>query len=287
MPNHGPPRSDPPHPASDAADCAEQPEAPERSAPPAESPAAAPPPPAAESSRPAPLMVDTRGLIRPRDATEEYRLVRQYMASGALPVSFENADQVLVAFQALRALNLNPVLAIRNVAIINGQCSMWGDLPLALCRRSGELESFAEVAIDEDYTPITLANKNLKAQVFGFVCTLQRRGCGPTEAFFTRERATTAGLLRQPQPGKRPSVWSLYTHRMLQLRARGQALKDAFPDVLLGMGINEYDNDEPWGYGGGKGVPGSPVVENGPRPGGEGAADQLNQLVAAAPPAGA
>jgi hypothetical protein len=39
--------------------------------------------------------------------------------------------------------------------------------------------------------------------------------------------------------------WSNYPKRMLQMRARSWALRDAFPDVLRGIGIKEEQHDIP------------------------------------------
>ena len=61
------------------------------------------------------------------------------------------------------------------------------------------------------------------------ICTVKRKGEQPYTSTFTLEDAKRAGLLGKQGP------WTQYTKRMLQLRARGFALRDKFADVLKGM----------------------------------------------------
>jgi len=58
---------------------------------------------------------------------------------------------------------------------------------------------------------------------------------------FSLEDATTAGLI----PAKPDATWSKYPRRMLFQRARGWALRDAYPDVLRGISIAEEVMDMP------------------------------------------
>lgn len=61
-----------------------------------------------------------------------------------------------------------------------------------------------------------------------------------TTRSFSMGQAKRAGLL-----GKGP--WRQYTERMLQMRARGFAARDSFPDALSGMVIKEEAEDYPTG----------------------------------------
>ena len=61
------------------------------------------------------------------------------------------------------------------------------------------------------------------------VCQAKRRGDPhPVEGRFSMADAKRAGLASK-------DVWKSYPRRMLQMRARGFALRDAFPDVLRGL----------------------------------------------------
>ena len=71
------------------------------------------------------------------------------------------------------------------------------------------------------------------------VCVAKRKGRKPVTARFSVEDAKRAGLWGKQGP------WSAYPKRMMQMRARGFALRDAFPDVLKGMITVEEAQDYP------------------------------------------
>jgi hypothetical protein len=68
-------------------------------------------------------------------------------------------------------------------------------------------------------------------------CAVKRRGDDEYVSKFSKEDAKAAGLLGKPGP------WSQYTDRMLQMRARGFALRDKFSDVLKGISMREEVED--------------------------------------------
>jgi hypothetical protein len=71
-------------------------------------------------------------------------------------------------------------------------------------------------------------------------CSAKRRGYErPTVVRFSVADAKKAGLWGKTGP------WTQYPRRMLQLRARGFALRDAFPDVLKGLVTAEEAHDYP------------------------------------------
>jgi hypothetical protein len=71
------------------------------------------------------------------------------------------------------------------------------------------------------------------------VCIAHRRGRKPVTAKFSVEDAKRAGLWNKQGP------WTSYPKRMLQMRARGFALRDAFPDALKGLITTEEAEDYP------------------------------------------
>lgn len=71
-------------------------------------------------------------------------------------------------------------------------------------------------------------------------CEAKRRGYPQaTTVHFSVVDAKKAGLWGKSGP------WTQYPKRMLQLRARGFALRDAFPDVLKGLVTAEEAQDYP------------------------------------------
>lgn len=163
----------------------------------------------------------------------------QAHAKGMVPERFVGKpEMVFSAMQLAYELGLKPLTALRQIAVIKGTPSLFGDLPLSLCYASGRLRSIKEVWLDKNLKEISLENGNLNSEVFAAHCKVFREGDPePAIGYFTMAEAQAAGLLNSP-------TWKSYPKRMLRYRARSQALKDKFPDALNGISIAEYDHNE-------------------------------------------
>lgn len=149
-------------------------------------------------------------------------LARAAFESGMYSKAFPNQYAVFIAMAKGKELGLSPMASLDSIAVINGRPSVWGDAALALCQASGEL-----LDMTEDFDGKDCA-----------VCTITRKGRkSPITRRFSVEDAKRAGLWGKGGP------WSQYPQRMLQLRARGFALRDAFADVLRGMPTVEEARD--------------------------------------------
>lgn len=180
--------------------------------------------PPKEKRLPQTLAADERGLLVGGSLEEQYRLAKYYSQSGLMPAGLKTPEQILVALQLCRELGLPPMSSIGKICVINGTPSLFGDLPLALVMKSKLLESIKEETVMNG------------TELIAAVCTVKRVGMDAITREFTVADARTAGIW-----GKR--VWAVYPKRMIQMRARSWALKDAFPDVLGGVSIAEYDNN--------------------------------------------
>lgn len=174
-------------------------------------------------------------LMIARDNGELFRMITVMMKGMAVPKSLDTPEKVIAAWQVAASLRLPPAIAIQNLAVIHGSVSLWGQLPKALAEATGELEDFKLLLIDEKQNIISLANKNLNAEVWGAVCQIKRKGRSENEYTFTLEDAKTANLL-----GK-DGTWQTYRKIMLSRRAVAQAIKFEFPDALMGVPVAEYD----------------------------------------------
>ncbi len=188
------------------------------------------------------LKMDEHGVVKIENLADELAVCSTLVKAGMLPEALKTGQQVFAARQLCRELGLPPMSAIRQVCVVNGVPAIWGDLPLALVRRSGQLEYFREYLVDAEYKEISVANKNLTAAPLAAVCEVQRKGYEKKTFYFTVEQAKAAGLLQK-------KIWALYQQRMLGMRVRGLALKNEFSDVLMGVGIAEYDFDQMPGSG--------------------------------------
>jgi hypothetical protein len=136
-------------------------------------------------------------------------------------------EDVLVAVQWGRELGLAPLQALQNIACINGKPSVYGDAAMALVQASPVCENIEEY-FEAEGSPNPVA-----------VCVAHRRGRTPVTVKFSVEDAKRAGLWGKTGP------WQAYPKRMMQMRARGFALRDAFPDVLKGLITVEEAQDYP------------------------------------------
>ena len=134
---------------------------------------------------------------------------------------------ILAAIQHGAELGLKPMQSLRDIAIIKGKATVYGDTMMALCRRHPECQDIEET-IDNPGTDKAIAR-----------CVVHRKGCKPAERTFSVDDAKRAGLWGNKGP------WSSYPDRMLQMRARGFALRDVFADALAGFITTEEAQDYP------------------------------------------
>jgi len=156
--------------------------------------------------------------IVPKDFESAYRLANVVFTAGMAPKSLDSVEKCTVAIMHGLELGLTPMAALQSIAIINGQPALFGDGLMALVRGSGLLEDMTETC-EHDKDGPTIA-----------VCQVKRRD-QPTWIghSFTRPEAQRAGLWKKQGP------WTQYPQRMMQMRARSWALRDAFADVLRGI----------------------------------------------------
>lgn len=164
------------------------------------------------------MPVHMAGGLMPRTYGELLDFAKMIAASGMVPKNYAGQPgAVLVAFQMGAELGLTPMASIRSIAVINGRPTVWGDAQLALVRSHPECED----VIEDDFADIRETGKA--------TCIVKRRGKHPVTRSFSMVDAKEAKLWGKQGP------WTQYWPRMMQMRARGFALRDAFADVLTGV----------------------------------------------------
>jgi len=150
--------------------------------------------------------------------------------SEMVPKSYQRKPQdILVAVQWGYELGLQPLQALQNIAIINGKPSVYGDAALALVKNDPRCAGVNEKIEGEGDARTAY-------------CKVKRRygeEIEETVAQFSVADAKRARLWGKQGP------WSQYPDRMLQMRARGFAIRDAFPDALKGVITAEEAQDYP------------------------------------------
>ena len=173
------------------------------------------------------LSTNNRGFA-PTSLTEAIQFSDLLASSSMVPKAYQGKPQdILVAVQWGYEMGLAPMQALQNISVINGKPSVFGDAAMALVQASPVCEDVEEFFENEGSTnPVA-------------VCVAKRKGRKPVTVKFSVEDAKRAGLWGKQGP------WSAYPKRMMQMRARGFALRDAFPDVLKGMITAEEAQDYP------------------------------------------
>jgi hypothetical protein len=173
------------------------------------------------------LSTNNKGFA-PANLTEAIQFSDMLASSNMVPKQYQGKPQdILVCVQWGFELGLAPMQALQNIAVINGKPSVYGDAVMALVQASPVCEDVEEF-FENEGSPNPIA-----------VCIAKRKGRKPVTVKFSVEDAKRAGLWGKQGP------WSAYPKRMMQMRARGFALRDAFPDVLKGMITAEEAQDYP------------------------------------------
>ncbi len=173
-------------------------------------------------------LTTTRQGFAPATITEAMEFSKMLADSSMVPRAYQGKPQdIMVCVQWGYEIGLAPMQALQNIAVINGKPSVYGDAAMALVQASPVCEGVEEY-MEGEGTPNPVA-----------VCVAHRKGRKPVTAKFSVEDAKRAGLWGKQGP------WQAYPKRMLAMRARGFALRDAFPDVLKGLITAEEAQDFP------------------------------------------
>jgi hypothetical protein len=227
----------------------------------------APQPPAAETAlekRQSPAASIGFGM-NARNWDEGFRIANQLAKSNLVPKIYkEQAQDIVVAMQLGAELGLPPMQSLQSIAVINGKPGIYGDGFLGVIMAAPAYAKHTEyylVGVDKLVEEPVEENgnvqiKQVKRRVFErrdalttddlakedttAVCSFWRRGNpDPFTATFSIGDAKRASLLGKEGP------WRNYPSRMLKMRARGFAGRDAFAGELRGMKTAEEIQDTP------------------------------------------
>ena len=159
---------------------------------------------------------------------DAFRFATMVSKSDFAPKDFKGKpESCMLAIQHGSEVGLSPMQSLQSIAVINGRPTIWGDAALALVQSSPVCEYVREFTDGEGEALVA-------------VCEAKRRGYPqPTVVRFSMADAKRAGLAGKSGP------WSQYPARMLTLRARGFALRNAFADALRGLITAEEAQDYP------------------------------------------
>jgi len=157
-------------------------------------------------------------------------------------------NNVFLAIQTGRSLGLDPFQSVKHLYTVNGRTSVFGDMMLAL---SQEDDKFIDC--------IETKGELVKTEKHGMLpswteCKVLVKDREPVIHRYTIEQAmqnpnfNKTGNKKTWENGKEkwvkvPGVWMINGPRMMQMRPRSFALRDAFPGKLSGI-YDEYEIQE-------------------------------------------
>ena len=165
-------------------------------------------------------------LPAPTSFEDAMQLATTLAKSQLIPKQFQGRPHdIVVAMMWSHTLNIPIVQGLQHIAVVNGKPSIYGDGMLAVVMASGQMNGIKE---------------ELKGSGDGLtaICQVTRKGIEtPFIGTFSVEDAKRATLWEKQGP------WKQYPKRMLKMRARAFALRDAFPDILSGISSGEEQED--------------------------------------------
>ena len=165
-------------------------------------------------------------MLEPKSLSEAMEFSKTLAQSGLVPDAYRGKPaNILVAIQWGYEVGLPPMQALSNINVINGKATLWGDALVAVCKKHPDYYGMKEWL--EGDTAYCSVKRKVKDTV------------EETVREFSIADATKAGLMNKA------GAWKSYPKRMLAQRARGFALRDAFPDAIKGIITTEEAVDYP------------------------------------------
>ena len=174
-----------------------------------------------------PVLTGNRGL-QFSDIESMYRFCVAAVNSKQFGKEIDTPEVALIRLQAGLELGLTPIWSLTNIFVVNGKPTVYGDALLGIVRAHPDFSDIRETIEGE----VNSMTDSLVA-----ICEIDRKGQSTTARRFSVKDAKRAGLWGKSGP------WTQYPLRMLQMRARAWACRDAFADALRGLGVSEEIRD--------------------------------------------
>jgi len=188
------------------------------------------------------VKLDDKGIVL-NNLADVKAYVTEIVATAFCPKAYLGKPRdAMIAILAGRNVGLNPLQALRGIAVINGRPSMYGEDRSAVVQAGGQVEWVKEwfeidgKAIVPQFNSLRDFPDNLMA------CWQTKRKDRTEPSAVVRFRvadAKTAGLWTKTGP------WSQYPARMLTMRARAWGERDNYGDALAGIDQAEEVLDLP------------------------------------------
>lgn len=168
-------------------------------------------------------------FLNPQVYLQMKAMANDFIKSKAVPKGFENAEQLLVAFQTGYEMGMKPMESLKSLYLVNGQLNLWGT---AVIRRLKEHGWSAPQYTEETQESVT--------------ATI-RKGDEIITETYTFGDAKLSGYTTDNY-GKEKIGWKPGVNRKLKLRygVISLIIKSYLPEVLgAATGVVEVSQDEP------------------------------------------
>ncbi len=184
-----------------------------------------------EAEKKALLQVPLDRMLGPSTLGQALEWARILCVSSLVPEGMRgNPADVLVAILWGNELGLSVIQSLQNIAVINGRASIWGDIYFAivLTKAKDELEKF-----EETWDP--------QKDGGTWTTTVKRKGFPEVVRTFSKVDAEAITYYAQGNKKRlsEKDTYQNYPRRMYKFKARNEALRDTFPDKLMGLAIRE------------------------------------------------
>ena len=160
--------------------------------------------------------------LQPTTLAELVEFSARTAKSELVPTAYQGKpDDIIVAATMGQAVGFTVMQSLSAIAVINGKASLYGDALMAVARRHPDCLSIDEAMAKDGDGNIIATCTVRRRTITGEVETICRR--------FDIKAAKRARLWNKRGP------WTDYPSRMLQMRARSWAVRDAFADALAGF----------------------------------------------------
>jgi len=174
--------------------------------------------------------------IVPSSFEDVQRMARMAITAGLFKGDRKDTAEALhgkatMAIMQGLEVGLPPMQAIQQIAVINGRCVIWGDaVPALLWAHGFRIKEW----MDGRVAHCTVTRPD------GEQITRQFSEADARKARLWDDRATVTKTWDGKSEQKpNDSPWFRFPERMLQMRARGFAVRDGAPDVLRGIYMRE------------------------------------------------
>jgi hypothetical protein len=162
------------------------------------------------------IRTEQTSVLNPVEYEQMKMLANDFIKSGSVPKSFENASQILMALQSGREMGMTPVESMQSLYIVNGMLNIWGKAVPRRLREHGYQLNYTEESPES--------------------CTVVVKNQDGTEMYtetLTFREAQDSGYTTDSN-GRLKIGWRLGVNRKLKLRygALSILIKTYLPEVL-------------------------------------------------------